>query len=80
MAGSIRTLKITGTKTGTPQAIDTFLRNLYGLINGDQAIKTYHSDDFGNINVKVDDIHHIRIKGEVNHVTYDMTLMETVSY
>jgi len=75
--GTTRTITVTGIFTGTVAELRTYITDIEGLQNGEQASLTFVSSWTNvNKNVLIQDFTHDKIKAEENSVGYTLTLTE----
>ena len=77
MFGASRTITIKGRYTVDDGVIATFISQLDALVNGQQIVRTYHSDKSGsNYNVLVQSVRWSGEEAGVNFVDYEIQLTE----
>jgi len=75
--GVQRTITLDAVWTVVNGDIPTFLTWLDGLVNGEQITKVYATDTTGtSYNVFVNTVDYRRAEGEVNLITYSITMLE----
>jgi len=75
--GTVRTISITGIKTGVVADLRTFVTDIEGLQNGEQASLTFVSS-WTNVNksVLIQEFTHDKIEGDESKVGYTLVLLE----
>jgi len=77
LMGTTRTITITGRFIGTVTELRTFITDIEGLQNGEQASLTFVSSWTNvNKNVLIQDFSHDKAGGDESSIGYTLTLLE----
>ena len=75
--GTTRTITVTGIKTGAVADLRTFITDIEGLINGDQASLVFVSSWTNvNKNVLIQNFSHDKVSANEGSISYTLTLTE----
>ena len=77
LMGTSRTITVSGVKNGAVAALRTFVTDIEGLQNGEQASLTFVSSWTNvNKNVLIQDFEHTKDEADENKINYTLTLIE----